>query len=242
MRTSGENDFLIPSANPPDKRSQRPTWPGFLFTLLLAVGVFGVSTGAARFFFPRGLAGRQGARKEAASNFFSREDDGGYKTWECAASITGDPVMNGADTVSYFSLTEGEAAKYGTGEYKVSYNGYTFWFVSGENKALFEVDPSRYIPMWGGFCAYGIAEEDWWTSANLGPDTDPNSWTILGGKLYFFRSEYPKSLFMENIALNLRLGEDNWSKWWGSQVPAGGGEGSPLNTACFCSVETCFDF
>lgn len=139
MRTSGENDFLIPSANPPDKRSQRPTWPGFLFTLLLAVGVFGVSTGAARFFFPRGLAGRQGTGKEQASNFFSREDDGGYKTWECAASVTGDPVMNGADTVSYFSLPEGEAALFGTEEYKVIYNGYTFWFVSGENKALFEV-------------------------------------------------------------------------------------------------------
>lgn len=142
--TLGENDFLIPSANPPDRRSQRPTWPGFLLTLLLAVGVFGVSTGAARFFFPRGLAGRQGAR-ERESNFFSREDDGGYKTWECAASITGDPVMQGVDLVSYFSLVKDGSAMFGSEQYESSYNGYKFLFVSEENKALFEVRQGGFL-------------------------------------------------------------------------------------------------
>ncbi|CAN0279677.1 unnamed protein product [Laminaria digitata] len=46
---------------------------------------------------------------------------------------------------------------------------------------------------------------------------------------------------MENVTLNLQLGNAIWSDWWGDELPAGGGEGSPLNTACFCSVTTCFD-
>lgn len=136
MHAPGENDFLIPSANPPD-RSQRPTRPGFLFTLLLAVGVFGVSTGAAHFFFPRGLNGRPGAGALKGSLVERGED--GYETWECAGNRTGFPVMEGADLVSYFSLPVGEAAMYGTEEYQARYNGYTFFFVSEENKALFEV-------------------------------------------------------------------------------------------------------
>ncbi|CAN0556487.1 unnamed protein product, partial [Laminaria digitata] len=51
-----------------------------------------------------------------------------------------------------------------------------------------QAEPLSYIPAWGGFCSYGISEEDWWTRANLGPDADPNSWLITeGGSLHFFR-------------------------------------------------------
>ena len=135
--TSGENEFLIPSANSLDKRSQRPTWPGFLFTLLLAVGVFGISMGAARF-SPRQLAGLQGASKREI-NFLARRNASRQGTWECAENATGDPVIEGADLVSYFSLTEKQPAMYGTEQHEASYNGYKFWFVSEENKALFEV-------------------------------------------------------------------------------------------------------
>ena len=138
--TYGENDFLIPSANPPNNRSQRPTstCQGFLFTLLLGVGVFGVSTGVTRFFFPRGLSGQQGSSKPE-TNLLSG-DEGRWKTWtDCATTIAGDPVLEGADLVSYFSLTDGQAAMYGTEQHEASYHGYTFWFVSEENKALFEV-------------------------------------------------------------------------------------------------------
>lgn len=48
--------------------------------------------------------------------------------------------------------------------------------------------PTRYIPAWGGFCSWGISEEDWWTAENLGPQADPNMWLITDdGILHFFR-------------------------------------------------------
>jgi hypothetical protein len=42
---------------------------------------------------------------------------------------------------------------------------------------------------WGGFCAYGISSETWWTWSMVeqsGPEADPNVWEIIDGKLYFF--------------------------------------------------------
>lgn len=47
--------------------------------------------------------------------------------------------MNGADVVSYFSLEEGQEAMFGSTEHVSVLNGYTFRFISKENKDLFEV-------------------------------------------------------------------------------------------------------
>ena len=44
----------------------------------------------------------------------------------------------------------------------------------------------KYVPQFGGFCAYGVTFESWWTSSNLGPSADPDAWRIIGGKLYLF--------------------------------------------------------
>lgn len=59
-------------------------------------------------------------------------------------------------------------------------------------------------------------------------------------------SSLPKNKFMGkvpgvwgNIQGNIRAGNDLWTSWWGDSEP--GVLGSPLNTACFCSVETCID-
>ncbi|CAM9677037.1 unnamed protein product [Sphacelaria rigidula] len=44
------------------------------------------------------------------------------------------------------------------------------------------------MPAWGGFCSWGISNEDWWTKDSLGPDADPHSWLITDdGVLHFFR-------------------------------------------------------
>ena len=38
--------------------------------------------------------------------------------------------------------------------------GYTFYFASSGNQALFEANPSQYAPAYGGFCAYGVSGYD----------------------------------------------------------------------------------
>ncbi|CAN0276965.1 unnamed protein product [Ectocarpus sp. 12 AP-2014] len=210
-------------------------WKGLaapVIALLLAIGVFVAATAPGRLV---------SVKKEENRPELVAVSDSQTTTWECGTST--EPVLNGADVVSYFSLKEGEAAMYGFEGYQVKYNGYTFMFASAQNKALFEASPLDYIPAWGGFCAFGIAAEDWWTESTLGPPSDPNSWLITDDNvLRIFRSELPKAYFMEDIPGNIAAGDRIWTGWWGEgTLPGADGTGSAMNTACMCNIEICLD-
>lgn len=123
----------------PERASAR----GVMLTLLLAFGIFGVSTGSARFFFPQGASGRpprEAAAKDDAATVGAvlAKESTEYTTKECAGNAKL-PVLKGVDVVSYFSLIDGEPAMFGFEEFESVFNGYRFLFTSEENKALFEV-------------------------------------------------------------------------------------------------------
>ena len=67
--------------------------------------------------------------------------------------------MDGYDVVAYFSLEAGSNGTVGSSDYTSTYNGYSFYFSTAANKVLFEASPTSYMPKYGGFCTYGIAEE-----------------------------------------------------------------------------------
>lgn len=86
----------------------------------------------------------------------------------------GSSAIHGYDTVAYF--TESKAVK-GDDQFAVEYNGATWLFSQAENKALFEAEPEKYAPQYGGYCAYGAAQ-------NAVVDIDPDAWHISDGKLF----------------------------------------------------------
>jgi hypothetical protein len=49
---------------------------------------------------------------------------------------------------------------------------------STANRDAFKADPEKYVPQYGGYCAFGVA---------MGKkfDIDPASWRIVDEKLYF---------------------------------------------------------
>ena len=65
--------------------------------------------------------------------------------------------------------------------------------------------------------AFGISEEDWWTSSNLGPDTDPDTWRIYDGKLYLFMYCTPEYKFMtrRNVSAVIEKGNAKWESFFG---------------------------
>lgn len=154
-------------------------------------------------------------------------------TSSCLKPSSG-PVLAGYDLVAYFSLEAGSDGVRGSEEYMHSLgsspNAYTFYFASDENRALFAADPAAYLPQWGGFCAWGIAEEDWWTVDTLGPDANPNVWEIVNGKLYFFMYNTPKENFLstedgKGLTQHIADGDKKWRAWF---------EGaSAYNTDCY---------
>ncbi|MEK9627746.1 MAG: YHS domain-containing (seleno)protein [Nitrospinota bacterium] len=64
------------------------------------------------------------------------------------------PVMGGYDPVSYFNAAQ---PLRGNGFHTATHKGGTYLFANKENKKLFEANPEKYAPQFGGYCAYGVA-------------------------------------------------------------------------------------
>lgn len=85
-----------------------------------------------------------------------------------------DTAIRGYDPVAYF--TEGKPIA-GTQEHTVQWSGATWQFASDEHKQLFEADPEKYAPQYGGYCAYGVA-------GGYLVKIEPENFSIIDGKLY----------------------------------------------------------
>jgi YHS domain-containing protein len=83
-------------------------------------------------------------------------------------------AIRGTDTVAYF--TEGKPVQ-GTDDFTTQWNGATWKFASQKHLDLFVGNPENYAPQYGGYCAYGVSQD------NL-VKIEPESWTIVDGKLY----------------------------------------------------------
>jgi YHS domain-containing protein len=109
-------------------------------------------------------------------------------------------MLKGHDVVAYF--TQGRHAL-GQPQIKSVYEGVTFRFSSAEHKALFDQNPQKYLPQYGGFCANGIVYGIPW-----GGDAD--TWAMVDGKLYIFGGQGSKDAFMLNVPDNTRLADRYW--------------------------------
>ncbi|MGI9252034.1 MAG: YHS domain-containing (seleno)protein [Pseudohongiellaceae bacterium] len=109
-------------------------------------------------------------------------------------------AVSGYDTVAYF--TEGEPVR-GSRRYEVEWNGATWRFSSAENKALFEAEPERYAPQYGGYCAWAVSEGNTASS-------EPDLWRIVDGKLYLNYSNSIQRRWEEDIPGNISKADDNW--------------------------------
>lgn len=109
-------------------------------------------------------------------------------------------ILRGADVVAFF--VDGKYLS-GNPQFSSQYEGITFRFASAEHKALFDKDPAVYLPQFGGYCANGIAYGIPWGG-------DPDTWKIIGGKLYIFGGQLSKDAFELDEEKNLTLAESYW--------------------------------
>ena len=137
-----------------------------------------------------------------------------------ACILKSSPANAGYDVVAYYSLEpypEGTAVL-GSEEFTSNYFDYTYHFSTASNKAKFEANPIKYLPIWGGFCAYAITSESWWTWEEIeedGPAANPNVWLIYNDKLHLFMLPDAKKAF-ENETADSNLdyaGSLRWASW-----------------------------
>ena len=111
-------------------------------------------------------------------------------------------MLKGADLVAYF--TDNKYVQ-GTPQIKSDYEGVTFRFASAAHKVLFDKEPKKYLPEFGGYCANGMVYGIPW-----GGDAD--TWKMINGKLYIFGGQASKDGFEVDEARHLQLADKYWKE------------------------------
>ncbi len=110
------------------------------------------------------------------------------------------PGAGGYDVVSYF--TDGKAMR-GSGYHVTDHNGVTYAFTSEEHKKLFVSNPTKYLPAYGGYCAYGASVAKKFVA-------DPEVWRIVDGTLYLNLDKGIQVKWEKDIPGNIKKADKNW--------------------------------
>jgi hypothetical protein len=109
-------------------------------------------------------------------------------------------ALDGYDPVAFF--TEGTPA-HGNPGITAAHKGATYMFASKSHKEMFTQNPEKYLPQYGGYCAYGVAV------GALFP-VDINTWQIRNGKLYLNLNPDVLALFNQDVEGYIAKAEKQW--------------------------------
>jgi len=111
-------------------------------------------------------------------------------------------AIHGYDPVAYFTQ---QRPVQGSAEHQIVHGNATYRFSSAGNLAMFKADPAKYIPAFGGYCAFGV-------SVGAKFDGDPRYWKIVDGKLYLNLNKKIRDMWKKDIPGNLTKARENWKK------------------------------
>ena len=113
-------------------------------------------------------------------------------------------AVSGYDLVSY---QQNEVAE-GSPQFKVLYNKAVYLFKNEANQIAFKSNAEKYLPQYGGCCAYAMGRNGDKVSIN------PEAYTLEEGKLYlFYKTSFTdtrKKWIKNNKKLKLKA-DQNWT-------------------------------
>jgi len=108
--------------------------------------------------------------------------------------------IKGHDPVAYFDQGRAVAGK---AELSVEYAGVTYRFATTEHRQAFRADPAKYLPQYGGFCAFGVA-------GGYKADIDPEAFSLVDGKLYLNYSKSIRTKWLGDVPGYIGKAEAKW--------------------------------
>jgi len=105
-------------------------------------------------------------------------------------------ALQGYSPVSYLDLG---IAQRGVKDFKSEHNKIVYYFTDADQKKKFDKNPSKYLPQYGGYCAFGV-----YAGAKFRPD--PNKFIVKDGKYFLYLYD------LELDAQQLWLTENNHNK------------------------------
>lgn len=113
--------------------------------------------------------------------------------------------VEGYDPVAY--LVQGRAMK-GSERFTTAYQGATFRFSNTTHRDLFLKDPQRYLPQYGGWCAYAMGAK----AEKV--EVDPETFKVKNGKVYLFYNAFfnnTLTTWNKNEAALMRDADKHWA-------------------------------
>lgn len=109
-------------------------------------------------------------------------------------------AIQGYDPVAFFADSK---PRMGDPKIRTTYGGAIYWFASTDHKAMFEADPAKYEPQFGGWCAYAASID------TLSP-IEPKYWEIVDGRLILQHNQRAWDLWHKDAGGNLVKADKNW--------------------------------
>ena len=112
----------------------------------------------------------------------------------------GGAAIKGYDPVAYITL--GQAVE-GSPGITSTWQGATWRFANSKNRELFNAEPEKYAPQYGGYCAYAV-------SIGKTAGINPEAFDVVDGKLYLNYSKKIQSRWQKEKAANIEAADKNW--------------------------------
>lgn len=110
--------------------------------------------------------------------------------------------VGGYDLVSYHN---GKKPLQGNGNNVVRHDGVNYLFASKANAETFSADAEKYLPAYGGYCAYGAAVGKKFIG-------DPTVWEVVDDRLYLNLDNGIKKIWAQDIGGNIAKADENWTR------------------------------
>lgn len=109
-------------------------------------------------------------------------------------------ALAGYDAVAYH---EDHRAVRGDADLLVRHEGATYRFSSAAHRDAFQTDPAKYLPAYGGYCAYGV-------SRGYKVKVDPEAFTVVDGRLYLNYDKGVQGRWLKDIPGYVAKADANW--------------------------------
>ncbi|MEC5217635.1 YHS domain-containing protein [Actimicrobium sp. GrIS 1.19] len=129
-----------------------------------------------------------------------------FLTFAAATPVFANPATDniigagGYDLTTYFTQ---EKPQRGNGNHVAEVDGVTYVFATDDNKKAFQASPAKFLPHYGGYCAYGVSVSKKFVA-------DPEQFDIVDGKLYLNLDSKVRAIWLKNVPGRIADANTNW--------------------------------
>jgi YHS domain-containing protein len=136
----------------------------------------------------------------------SRWDGNHWQTFQAPKvdqySRNGDGIaIQGYDVMSYLE----KRAEKGKEQLQTEFGGVLWRFASEDHKRQFLLDPARFVPAYGGFCAYSIGR-------GYPATADPEAFAVHRGRVYLFFDPAVRAVWEQDLDQWISKADLSWPK------------------------------